>query len=415
MKRRVVITGMGAVTPIGLTLTELWESIKNGKNGISYITHFDTSAFATKIAGELKGFDPLDYMEKKMSRRMCLFSHYAIAAAKLAIDDSELNFDLEDKTKIGVIAGSGIGGMITFEREHSKLIQSGPSRVSPFFIPMMISDIAPGYISIIYGLKGPNYATTSACASSAHAIGNAVRIIQYGEADVMIAGGSEAAITPLGIAGFNNMKALSSRNDETEKASRPFDAQRDGFVMGEGGGIFVLEELEHAKNRGAKIYAELTGLAYTADAYHITAPDAKGLGAINVMKSAIKDAGLKPSDIDYINAHGTSTLFNDKIESMAIEQTFGSYTSQVAISSTKSMIGHLLGASGAVESIICVFAIQNNIVPPTINYESYDPDCRLNYTPNKAIKKEVNIAITNSFGFGGHNACLVIESYQDKN
>lgn len=415
MKRRVVVTGMGAVTPIGLTLTELWEAVKNGKNGISYIKQFDTTDFVTKIAGELKNFDPLDYMDKKISRRMCSFSHYAVAAAKLAIEDSELKLDLEDKNRIGVIAGSGIGGMITFEREHTKLMQSGPSRVSPFFIPMIIADIAPGYISIIYGLKGPNYATTSACATSAHAIGNALRLIQYGEADVMIAGGSEAAITPLGMAGFTNMKALSSQNENPEKASRPFDAKRDGFVMGEGGGIFVLEELEHAKNRGAKIYAELTGVAYTADAYHITAPDSQGLGAISVMKSAIKDAGLKPSDVDYINAHGTSTPFNDRIETLAIEQTFGTHASKVAISSTKSMIGHLLGASGAVESIFCVFAIQNNLVPPTINYEFPDPDCRLNYTPNKAVEREVNIAITNSFGFGGHNACLVIESYQDNN
>ncbi len=413
MKRRVVITGLGAVTPIGLTTDELWESLKIGKNGISKITYFDTSKHRTSIAGELKNFDPLNYIDRKMSRRMCIFSQYALAAAKIAIEDSGLDLSKEDKTRIGVIVGSGIGGMATFEREHSKLLLSGPSRVSPFFIPMLISDIAPGYISIIYGLKGPNYSTTSACATSAHAIGNAVRTIQYGDADVIIAGGSEAPITPMGLAGFNNMKALSERNDEPEKASRPFDADRDGFVMGEGGGILVVEELERAKNRGAKIHAEISGIAYTADAYHITAPDDMGLGAVNVMRSALKDAGLRPADIDYINAHGTSTPINDKIESLAIKQVFGEHVNQVAISSTKSMIGHLLGAAGAVESIICIFAIQNNMIPPTINYEIPDPDCDLNYTPNKAIEKEVNVALTNSFGFGGHNACLIIKRYQE--
>lgn len=411
MKRRVVVTGMGALTPVSLTTEELWESLKIGKNGISKITYFDTSKHGTRIAGELKDFDPLNYIDKKMSRRMCAFSQYAIAASKIAIEDSGLDLSKEDKTRIGVIVGSGIGGMVTFEREHSKLLLSGPSRVSPFFIPMLISDIAPGYISIIYGLKGPNYSTTSACATSAHAIGNAVRTIQYGDADVIIAGGSEAPITPMGLAGFNNMKALSERNDDPEKASRPFDADRDGFVMGEGGGILVIEELERAKNRGAKIYAELSGLAYTADAYHITAPDEMGTGAVNVMRSALKDAGLRPNDIDYINAHGTSTPINDKIETLAIKQVFGDYANQVAISSTKSMIGHLLGAAGAVESIICVFAIQNNIIPPTINYEIPDPDCDLNYTPNKAVEKEVNVALTNSFGFGGHNACLILKRY----
>lgn len=413
MKRRVVITGMGAVTPIGLTIDELWDSLKNGKNGIFPITRFDASDHVSKMAGELKNFDPLNYIEKKQARRMCDFTQYAVAAAKMAIEDSGLDFDKEDRTRVGVIVGSGIGGMVTFEREFGKYFRKGPSRVSPFFIPMMIPDIAPGYISIIYGLKGPNYATTSACATSAHSIGNSIRSIQYGDADIMVAGGSEAPVTPMGLAGFNNMKALSERNDEPEKASRPFDADRDGFVMGEGGGILVLEELEHAKKRGAKIYAETTGIGYTADAYHITSPDENGDGATNVMKLALRDAGLQPGDIDYINAHGTSTHFNDKIESMAIKRVFGDELSHIAVSSTKSMTGHLLGAAGAVESIVCTLAMQHNVVPPTINYETPDPECDLNVTPNVAVEKEINATISNSFGFGGHNVSLVIERFKE--
>jgi 3-oxoacyl-[acyl-carrier-protein] synthase II len=413
MKRRVVITGMGAMTPIGLTIDEIWDSLKSGKNGIYPITKLDTSLHVTKMAGELKKFDPWNYMDKKMSRRMCEYSQFAVAAAKMSIEDSELDLEKEDRTRIGVIVGSGIGGMVTFEREVRKLINGKPGKVSPFFIPMLISDIASGYISIIYGLKGPNYATTSACATSAHAIGNAFRTIQYNDADIVVAGGSEAPITDMGMAGFNNMKALSERNDDPEKASRPFDATRDGFVMGEGGGILVLEELEHAKKRGAKIHAEITGIGYTADAFHITAPDQTGDGATNVMRIALKDAGLEPKNIDYINAHGTSTPFNDKIETLAIKRVFGDYANQVAISSTKSMMGHLLGAAGAAESIVCMLAIQNNIVPPTINYETPDPECDLNYTPNKFIEKEINVTISNSFGFGGHNVSLVLQRYQD--
>ncbi len=413
MKRRVVITGMGAITPIGLTIDELWSSLQNGKNGVYPITYFDTTHHVTKFAAELKNFDPLNYIDKKLARRMCAFTQYAVAAAGMAVADSQIDLAQEDKTRIGVIVGSGVGGMVTFEREHKKLLEAGPGRVNPFFIPMMISDIAPGYISIMFGLKGPNYATTAACASSGHAIGNALRLIQYNEADVIVAGGCEAPITEMGLAGFNSMKALSERNDQPEKASCPFDAGRDGFVMGEGAGILILEELEHAKARGAKIYAELTGYAATADAFHITAPDESGSGATQVMDLALKDAGHKPTDVDYINAHGTSTLYNDKIETLAIKQVFGEYAYRLAISSTKSMIGHLLGAAGAVECIICVLAIQHNAIPPTINYESPDPECDLNYAPNQMQQRKVDVTISNSFGFGGHNVCLVTERFRE--
>ena len=413
MKRRVVVTGMGVITPIGLTVEDFWQSLIQGVSGIGPITCLDTTEHATKFAAQLKGFDPLNYIDRKQSRRMCKFTHYAIAAAKIAVEGSGLDFSREDTTRIGTIVGSGIGGMVTFERELEKLLANGPGRVSPFFIPMLIPDIAPGYISIIYGLKGPNYATTSACATSAHAIGNAFRSIQYGEADIMIAGGSEAPITSMGLAGFNNMKAISERNDAPEKASRPFDAQRDGFVLGEGGGIVVLEELEHAKARGAKIYSEIAGIGYTADAYHITAPDPSGDGAYRVMKLAIEDAGAKPEDIDYINAHGTSTLANDKTESLAVKRLFGEHAYKVLVSSNKSMIGHMLGAAGAVELIATAMTIQNDIVPPTINYEYPDPECDLNYVPNKAVKKTVDLAISNSFGFGGHNACIAMKKCTD--
>ncbi len=412
MRRRVVVTGMGVVTPIGLTIDELWKSLIEGKNGIDYIDRFDVSAFATKFAAEVKNFDPHQYIDRKMAKRMDLFTQYAVASAKMAIEDSGLDLDQVDRNRVGVIVGSGVGGMVVFEREVAKLLQSGPRRVSPFFIPMMISDISPGYISIIYGLKGPNYSTTSACATSAHSIGNAMRSIQYGEAEIMIAGGSEAPITPMGIAGFNNMKALSERNDEPAKASRPFDAKRDGFVMGEGGGIIVLEELEHARARGAKIYAEVAGIGYTADAYHITAPDETGDGAKRAMEQAIKDGNLEPEQVDYINAHGTSTPFNDKIETMAIKKVFGDHAYKLAVSSTKSMMGHLLGAAGAVEFIVCVLAIQHNMIPPTTNYEYPDPECDLNYVPNKPLARQVNVALSNSFGFGGHNVCLAVKRFE---
>lgn len=414
MDRRVVVTGMGSVTPVGLNNDELWQSLIKGVSGIFPISKFDTEHHKTKFAGEIKNFDILDFIDdRKLARRLDDFTKYAVASASMAIQDSGLDLEKEDRNRIGVISGSGIGGLMTFEREFRKLIESGPRRVSPFFIPMMISDIAPGQISIMYGLKGPNYSTTSACATSAHAIASALRTIQFGEADVMITGGSEASVTSMGIAGFNNMKALSERNDDPQGASRPFDAERDGFVLAEGGGILVLEELGRAKARGAKIYAELCGIGNTADAYHITAPDETGDGATRAMQLALKDAGLGIHDVDYINAHGTSTLYNDKIETMAIKKVFGDHAYNLAISSTKSMMGHLLGAAGSVEAIICIMAIQNSIVPPTINYTTPDPECNLNYTANKAVEREINLALTNSFGFGGHNVCMAIKSYKD--
>ena len=414
MDRRVVVTGMGSVTPVGLNNDELWQSLIKGVSGIFPISKFDTEHHTTKFAGEIKNFDILDFIDdRKLARRLDDFTKYAVASASMAIQDSGLDLEKEDRNRIGVISGSGIGGLSTFEREFRKLIESGPRRVSPFFIPMMISDIAPGQISIMYGLKGPNYSTTSACATSAHAIASALRTIQFGEADVMITGGSEASVTSMGIAGFNNMKALSERNDDPQGASRPFDAERDGFVLAEGGGILVLEELGRAKARGAKIYAELCGIGNTADAYHITAPDETGDGATRAMQLALKDAGLGIHDVDYINAHGTSTLYNDKIETMAIKKVFGDHAYNLAISSTKSMMGHLLGAAGSVEAIICIMAIQNSIVPPTINYTTPDPECNLNYTANKAVEREINLALTNSFGFGGHNVCMAIKSYKD--
>jgi len=413
MDRRVVVTGMGSVTPVGLNNDELWQSLIKGVSGIFPISKFDTENHTTKFAGEIKNFDVLDFIDdRKLARRLDDFTKYAVASASMAIQDSGLDLEKEDRNRIGVISGSGIGGLLTFEREFRKLIESGPRRVSPFFIPMMISDIAPGQISIMYGLKGPNYSTTSACATSAHAIASALRTIQFGEADVMITGGSEASVTSMGIAGFNNMKALSERNDDPQGASRPFDAERDGFVLAEGGGILVLEELGRAKARGAKIYAELCGIGNTADAYHITAPDETGDGATRAMQLALKDAGLGIHDVDYINAHGTSTLYNDKIETMAIKKVFGDHAYNLAISSTKSMMGHLLGAAGSVEAIICIMAIQNSIVPPTINYTTPDPECNLNYTANKAVEREINLALTNSFGFGGHNVCMAIKSYK---
>ena len=414
MNRRVVVTGIGSVTPIGLNNAELWNSLVEGVSGIYPVTRFSTENHVTKFAGELKGFDFLDFFDdRKLARKMDDFTQYAVAAAKMAIDDSGLDLEKEDMNRIGVISGSGIGGMTTYEREFGKMFRDGPKRVSPFFIPMMISDIAPGYISIIYGFKGPNYSTTSACATSAHAIGNALRSIQYGEADVMIAGGSEAPVTHMGLAGFNNMKALSVRNDDPQGASRPFDADRDGFVLGEGGGILVLEELKRAKERGAKIYAEVAGVGSTADAFHITAPDQDGDGAIRAMSLALADAGIAPEEVDYINAHGTSTVYNDRIETLAIKKVFGKHAFKLAVSSTKSMMGHLLGAAGAVESIICILVIQKDVIPPTINYNSFDPECDLEYTPNKPAKRDVEVAITNSFGFGGHNVCLVIRRYQE--
>ncbi len=412
-KRRVVITGMGVVSPVGNNVQDTWEALLNGKNGAAPITLFDTSEYDTKFACEVKNYDPLDHFDRKELRRLDRFSQFAILAAEEALKDSGLELDKEDRDRIGVIVGSGIGGMLSFEEEHTKLVTRGPKRMSPFFIPLLIIDIAAGHISIKHNLKGPNFATVSACATAGHSIGTAMRTIQYGDADVMVCGGAEAAIVPSGIAGFNAMKAISTRNDEPEKASRPFDAKRDGFVMGEGGGIVILEELEHAKARGAKIYAELAGMGFTADAFHITQPAPGGEGAIRAMKAALKDAGLQPTDVQYINAHGTSTYFNDKNETEAIKEVFGDYAYELAVSSTKSMTGHLLGASGGLELIVSTLTVVNNKVHPTANYEFPDPACDLNYVPNKAIEKEVHAALSNSFGFGGHNVTLCVKKYVD--
>ena len=412
MNRRVVVTGMGAVTPIGNSIPEFYDSLENGKNGIGLITRFDTSEFKCRIAGEVKEFSPEDRIEKKDIRRMDLFTQYALYAADMAIEDAGLkdNDDI-NKERVGVIVGSGIGGILTFEKQTAVLNEKGVRKVSPFFITMLIADISPGRISIAHGFKGPNYAVTSACATANHAIGDSFRQIQYGSADVMIAGGSEATVATLAVAGFMNMQALSRRNDEPEKASRPFDLERNGFILAEGGGIIVLEELEHAKARGARIYAEIGGLGNTGDAYHITAPAPGGEGAVRAINIALEDAKVSPSDVDYINAHGTSTQFNDKNETAAIKTVFGKHAYKLSVSSTKSMTGHLLGAAGAVEAIACIFAINKSLIPPTINYEFPDPECDLDYTPNKAAAKEVNIAISNTFGFGGHNSVILFKKY----
>ena len=411
-RRRVVITGIGMITPVGNDVKSTWSGLINGKCGVGNITLFDTENFATKIAAEVKNFDPTQYFEFKEVKKLDRFTQLAMASAIEAMDDAGFDLEKVDRDRFGVIVGSGIGGMESLEASHSKLLEAGPRRITPFFIPQMISDIAAGHISMKWNLKGPNYATVSACATSAHSVGAGLRTIQYGDADIMLCGGAEAAITPMGIGGFNAMKAISTRNDEPEKASRPFDLQRDGFVMGEGAGIVILEELNHALARGAKIYAEMAGLGFTADAYHLTQPAPGGEGAVRAMKIAVKDAGFNLEDVDYINAHGTSTPFNDRNETAAIKTVFNDYAYKLKISSTKSMVGHLLGASGAVEAIISTLAIVNNTIPPTINYEVPDPDCDLNYVPNNAIEEKVNLAISNSFGFGGHNVCLAIKRYQ---
>jgi 3-oxoacyl-[acyl-carrier-protein] synthase II len=382
-----------------------------GKSGIDRITRFDTANFDTKIAAEVRNFNAEDYIDKKEARRMDVFTHYALAAAKLAIDDSRLLEAPLDKDAIGVIVSSGIGGMETFEREARKLIEKGPGRISPFFIPMMIADIAPGHISMQYGFKGPNYAIISACASSSHAIGESFRYVQRGEAEVMICGGAEATITPMGVGGFNAMKALSTRNETPQQASRPFDLDRDGFVMGEGGGILVLESLESATRRHARIYAEIIGAGYSADAYHITQPAPGGEGAVRAMRIALKNAGIAPDDVQYVNAHGTSTTANDKNETLAIAAVFSERASKLNISSTKSMIGHMLGASGALELVATALTCRDDMIHPTINQFTADPECFLNYTPNTAVRREVNVAISNSFGFGGHNVCLVVKKF----
>jgi 3-oxoacyl-[acyl-carrier-protein] synthase II len=412
-RKRVVITGMGAITPLGNSVEEYWEGLKNGKNGACLITKFDASQFATRFACEVKDFDVEKYIDKKEARRMDLFTHYALASAIQAVEDSALDIENEDLDRIGVVYGSGIGGMETFEKQHAVFLKSGPRRVSPFFIPMLISDIAPGHISIKYGFKGPNYAVTSACATSTHAIGDAFILIQRGAADVMVTGGAEAPIIPMSIAGFNASRAISTWNDRYSEASRPFDKDRNGFVMGEGAGSLILEEYEHAKKRGAKIYGEIIGVGMTADAYHITAPAPEGEGAFRSMREAIRDAGISTDDIDYINAHGTSTPLNDLNETKAIKKLFGEHAYEMAISSTKSMTGHLLGAAGAVEAIASIMAIKEGVIPPTINLDEPDPECDLNYTPKVAAKREIKYALSNTFGFGGHNATLVFKKFEE--
>ncbi|NPA52873.1 MAG: beta-ketoacyl-ACP synthase II [Aquificae bacterium] len=412
--RRVVVTGVGAVTPLGNSVEEFWQGLIEGKSGVDYIKEFNPEDYnlSVKIGAEIKNFNPSDYMDAKDAKRMSRYVQYAFAAAKEAMKDSGLELDKIDHNKAGVIVGTGIGGLRDIEAQHSVILEKGARRVSPFFIPSGISNIASGYISIEYGFKGPNTCVVTACATGTHAVGDALKIIQRGDADIMIAGGSEAAITPLGLAGFASMKALSTRNEEPQKASRPFDAQRDGFVMGEGSGILILEELEHAKKRGAKIYAEVLGYGMTGDAYHITAPCADADGAVRVIKMALNDARINPPEVDYINAHGTSTPLNDRVETLAIKEVFGKHAYELKISSIKSMIGHLLGAAGAVEAIATVKTIKEGIIPPTINYEYPDPECDLDYVPNKAIEYPVKVAVSNSFGFGGTNACLVFKAYE---
>ncbi len=417
--KRVVVTGIGALTPLGNTAEESWENLKAGKSGAGPITHFDASQFKTQFACEVKGFDSNAYIDRKEARKMDLYTQYALAAAKMAIEDSGMDLEAVDKNEIGVVLGVGIGGIKTFEEEAGNYAINGPQlgpKFNPFFIPKMIADIASGHISIQYGFRGPNYTTTSACASSSSALADAFNLIRLGKANAIVAGGAEAAIAASGVGGFNAMKALSTRNDEPEKASRPFSASRDGFVMGEGAGILILEELEHAKARGAKIYAEMVGAGMSADAYHITATHPEGLGAKLVMERALKDADLKPEDIDYINVHGTSTHVGDISEAKAIKEVFGDAAYKLNISSTKSMTGHLLGAAGAVEAMISVLAVKNDIVPPTINHAEGDEDPEidysLNFTFNKAQQRTVRAALSNTFGFGGHNASVIFKKYQ---
>ena len=405
---KVAITGLGVVSPLGCDLESFWAGLKNGASGIRRIDHFDPEGFAVQIAGQVKDFNPDDFLSPKEQRRVDQFCWYALGAAKMAMTDSGLDMSTETPERMGAIVGSGIGGLRTFENQHSVLRDRGPSRCSPFVIPQMISNMPAGLIAIEHNLKGPNYAAVSACATGAHGIGEAMRIIQRGDADVMLAGGAEAAVTQMGIAGFAAMKALSKRNDEPTRASRPFDKDRDGFVMGEGAAIVVLEGMERANARGARIYCEVAGFGMTCDAYHVTAPAETGEGAARAMALAMKDAGVEPGDVDYINAHGTSTQLNDRVETRAIKTVLGEDAARkVMVSSTKSMTGHLLGAAGGIESAVCALALRDGVIPPTINYETPDPDCDLDYVPNSAREIGINACLNNSLGFGGHNACLL--------
>ena len=411
MKRRVVVTGVGLVTPLGVGIENVWKRILNGESGIGPTTRFDVTRHDTKFAGEVKDFRAGDFVSPKEIKRIDLFIQYALAASKIAIEDSGLDMGREEAERVGVVVGTGLGGLPTLEKYHSILLERGPGRISPFFIPMLIANEAPGHIAIQFGIKGPNLCIVTACATGAHSIGESFRIIQYGDADVMVAGGTEANLTPLTVGGFNAMKALSTRNDAPEKASRPFEKDRDGFVVSEGCGIIIMEELEHAKKRGAKIYAEIAGYGYNGDAYHITAPCPDGDGFVRCIKVALKDANIRPEEVDYINAHGTSTELNDYIETLAIKEVFKDGAYKIPVSSTKSMTGHLLGAAGAIEAIFSVLSIRDQICPPTINYETPDPQCDLDYVPNVSRKHKIDVVLSNSFGFGGTNSTLVFRRY----
>ncbi|HJQ24991.1 MAG TPA: beta-ketoacyl-ACP synthase II [Blastocatellia bacterium] len=413
MNRRVVVTGIGLVCGSGRTKEEVWSNLLAGRSAIGQISRFDTTAFPVRIAAEVQGFDPLKFIEKKEVKKMDLFIHYAVAAAQEAMDDSGLRITDANATRVGTYIGSGIGGFGVIEREHEKYLKGGPGKISPFFIPAAIVNLASGHVSIRFGAKGPNSATCTACSTGAHAVGDSFKIIQRGDADSMICGGAEAAITPMGVGGFAAMRALSTRNDDPARASRPFDADRDGFVIGEGAGILVLEELEHARQRGAKIYAEVVGYGMSSDAFHITQPSEDGDGAVRVMTMALKDAGVEPHQVDYINAHGTSTYYNDKLETMAIKRVFGDSAYSVPVSSTKSMMGHLLGAAGGVEAGLIALALRDQVIPPTANYEKPDPECDLDYVPNAARRAELKYALSNSFGFGGTNAALLLKRYDE--
>ncbi|MBN2430043.1 MAG: beta-ketoacyl-ACP synthase II [Acidobacteria bacterium] len=412
-KRRVVVTGIGIVSALGTGTDKSWENLLAGASGTSTITLFDAGEYPVRIAAEVKDFNPEDHMEKKEVRKFDRFIHFALAASSFAVEQSGLDFDHVDRERIGVYIGSGIGGFRTIEEEHTRLLSHGPRRISPFFIPATIINMASGLVSIRYGAKGPNSAAVTACSTSSHCIGDSFKIIQRGDADVMIAGGSEAAITPMGIGGFAAMKAISARNDDPQRASRPFDKERDGFVVGEGAGTLVLEELEHARRRGAAILGEVVGYAMTADAYHITAPPPDGDGAKRAMEIAIRDAGITPDMVDYVNAHGTSTPLNDKLETLAIKRVFGDHIRHLLVSSTKSMTGHLLGAAGGLECAVTALALRHQVIPPTINYEFPDPECDLDYVPNEARKATIRYALSNSFGFGGTNAVLLFKHYAE--
>lgn len=412
MRRRVVVTGLGMVSALGTGVRKNWEAVCAGKSGIGPITKFDASPFPSQIAGEVKDFRSEDFMDKQQVRRFDIFIHYAMASARMAMEDSGLTINSGNSHRVGCLMGSGLGGLNMLEHYHKVLLEKGPRRISPFFIPGMIANMAPGQIAIEFGAKGPNISVETACAASCHAVGESFRMIREGIADAMITGGSEAVITPLALGGFCAMRALSTRNHEPEKASRPFDLERDGFVMGEGAGMLILEELTQALERGAEVYAEMAGYGLSGDAYHVSAPEPNGEGAISCMGMAIKDAGIDPKDIDYINAHGTSTKLNDLSENKAIKAVFGEHAHKLAISSTKSMIGHVLGGAGGIEAVYTVLAIKHGIIPPTINYETPDPECDLDYVPNVARRAEVRAAMSNSFGFGGTNACLVLKAYE---